>query len=421
MRQGCLDPTMPGSLAAHLGVAGTTIEELLSSGDGPLGRTSACVPYVLVSGGEHGTASVSLHPAALQPLSPVEAAAALTPLAAPLRDCSATRRTLELPLRAVLDPDLSSDIPDHVRWQLEVLVPVMIVGLDAGGEAQGDALIRLVLEQDSTSPAEHLQSLEVLEAESRRRVDGVWWLERPDGPGMLFGLHGTDYERVLWQSPVHYSRFARGIKPAATVTRTVAVRRGKTSTRRTVVKTVKPRGYHLGVDLVAAKGEEVHAVANARVAFAGRRRGFGNLVVLDHGEGYQTYYAHLSAIRDGVVMGAPIDRGQIVGLVGSTGHSTGPHLHFEVHRGDAFIDPFDASREPDIWTLKTTEQEWLAQQALLSGTTPVENVPSRGLSLVFERGNPEVRTDAWATRPFGCAADPRPTERTSRRLVGPQP
>ncbi len=421
MRQGCLDPTMPGSLAAHLGVAGATIEELLTSGDVPLGRTSACVPYVLVSGGEHGTASVSLHPAAPHPLSPVAAAATLTPLERPLPNCGATRRTLELPLRAVLDPDLSTDIPDHVRWQLEVLVPVMVVGLDAGSEAQGDALIRLVLEQDTTSQAEHLQSLEVLEAESRRRVDGVWWLERADGPGMLFGLHGTDYERVLWQSPVHYSRFARGIKPAATVTRTIAVRRGKTSTRRTVVRTVKPKGYHLGVDLVAAKGEEVHAVANARVSFAGRRRGFGNLVVLDHGEGYQTYYAHLSAIREGVTAGAAIARGQIVGLVGSTGHSTGPHLHFEVHRGDAFIDPFDASREPDIWTLNTPEQEWLAQQALLGGHTPVEQVPSRGLSLVFERGNPAVRTDAWSPHPFGCVPVATSSDRVSMRVVGPQP
>ena len=162
-------------------------------------------------------------------------------------------------------------------------------------------------------------------------MNGAWWLDRPDGPGVIIGMDGVAYERLLWESPVKYVRSARGVGASVTTwRRRVPAKKG--SGKSTVVQTVNVPGYHLGVDMSAPKGTDVHAVGDAKVSFAGRRGGFGNLIILDHGRGYQTYYAHLSKIRKGIKPGVHVARGDIIGLVGSTGHSTAPHLHFETRK-----------------------------------------------------------------------------------------
>jgi murein DD-endopeptidase MepM/ murein hydrolase activator NlpD len=96
-------------------------------------------------------------------------------------------------------------------------------------------------------------------------------------------------------------------------------------------------GYHPGVDFEAAAGVEVHAAAPGVVVMAGDCGGYGNCVVIDHGHSLATVSAHLSRIL--VTVGAPVADGDVVGLVGSTGNSTGPHLHFEVRLHGAPIDP----------------------------------------------------------------------------------
>jgi murein DD-endopeptidase MepM/ murein hydrolase activator NlpD len=73
------------------------------------------------------------------------------------------------------------------------------------------------------------------------------------------------------------------------------------------------------------------------VEYAGRKGGYGNLIILKHSDGYETYYGHLSVIS--VKEGDDITKGQKIGLVGSTGHSTGPHLHFEVHKDNKVRNP----------------------------------------------------------------------------------
>ena len=85
------------------------------------------------------------------------------------------------------------------------------------------------------------------------------------------------------------------------------------------------------VDLAIAKGTPIHAAASGRVIFAryGYNGGFGNVVIIDHANGTQTLYAHQSKLA--TKAGDEVYQGQVIGYVGSTGHSTGPHLHFEVH------------------------------------------------------------------------------------------
>lgn len=96
-------------------------------------------------------------------------------------------------------------------------------------------------------------------------------------------------------------------------------------------------GYHQGVDIGASTGTPVAAMGNGRVLSAGWNGGYGNCVVLELGNGMQAYYGHLSVIS--VSAGQTVNQGDIVGEVGSTGNSTGPHLHFGVISGGDFVDP----------------------------------------------------------------------------------
>ncbi|MDT5042195.1 MAG: hypothetical protein QOE51_3180 [Actinoplanes sp.] len=88
---------------------------------------------------------------------------------------------------------------------------------------------------------------------------------------------------------------------------------------------------HAGVDLATAEGTPILAAGAGVIVRAGPAEGYGNAVLIDHGDGFLTHYGHLSAIT--VQVGQHVRTGEQIGNEGSTGHSTGPHLHFEVHQG----------------------------------------------------------------------------------------
>lgn len=94
---------------------------------------------------------------------------------------------------------------------------------------------------------------------------------------------------------------------------------------------------HTGLDFSAPVGTEVYATGNAKVVFVGWRQGYGNTVELDHGYGYTTLYAHLYKAL--VRVGQKVKRGDIIALVGNTGKSVGPHLHYEVRIHNKPVDP----------------------------------------------------------------------------------
>ncbi|MDN5924345.1 MAG: M23 family metallopeptidase [Xanthomonadales bacterium] len=95
--------------------------------------------------------------------------------------------------------------------------------------------------------------------------------------------------------------------------------------------------FHAGLDLAAPKGTKVHAVAEGIVTYAGVRHGYGNVVEIDHGNGYMTRYAHNSKLL--VHVGQRVHVGSVISLVGSTGRSTGPHCHFEVWLHGHSVNP----------------------------------------------------------------------------------
>jgi len=95
--------------------------------------------------------------------------------------------------------------------------------------------------------------------------------------------------------------------------------------------------FHAGVDIAAAYGREVPSAGAGQVVFSGAQGGYGNTVVVEHAGGLRTRYAHLSSIQ--VEVGARVDAGSVVGRVGSSGRSTGPHLHFEVLQDGQPVNP----------------------------------------------------------------------------------
>ena len=95
--------------------------------------------------------------------------------------------------------------------------------------------------------------------------------------------------------------------------------------------------FHSGQDIRAPRGTPVYAAANGVVTLAGTQSGYGNIVVIDHGDGLTTRYGHLSKIE--ATLGEEIKRGDLLGQVGSTGRSTGPHLHYEVRLNDVAVNP----------------------------------------------------------------------------------
>jgi murein DD-endopeptidase MepM/ murein hydrolase activator NlpD len=99
---------------------------------------------------------------------------------------------------------------------------------------------------------------------------------------------------------------------------------------------------HAGVDLAAPHGTPISAAGAGVIVAAGEEQGYGNAVLIDHGNGYLTHYGHMSAIT--VTVGQHVAVGDQIGAEGSTGHSTGPHLHFEVHQG-TYQNPI----EPTAW------------------------------------------------------------------------
>jgi len=97
--------------------------------------------------------------------------------------------------------------------------------------------------------------------------------------------------------------------------------------------------FHTGQDIEAPLGAPVVAGASGKISFVGWQNGYGQLVVVDHGGGLTTRYGHLSHID--VDAGQQVSRGQLVGKVGSTGRSTGPHLHYEVRINEAPVNPLE--------------------------------------------------------------------------------
>lgn len=152
----------------------------------------------------------------------------------------------------------------------------------------------------------------------------IWFQEPGQDKGDYFDATGKSRQRAFLASPLEFSRVTSGF----------AIR---------VHPIFKDLRAHRGVDYAAPQGTAVRTVAEGEVRFAGRQGGYGNVVEIQHAGDRSTLYAHLSRID--VKPGQRVARGSMIGAVGSTGWSTGPHLHFEFRVGGVHKDPVEVARQ----------------------------------------------------------------------------
>jgi murein DD-endopeptidase MepM/ murein hydrolase activator NlpD len=149
----------------------------------------------------------------------------------------------------------------------------------------------------------------------------AYWYQPTATKGDYFDAQGVAMHGGWLRTPLRYDHISSGYNPRR---------------RHPILKRIMP---HNGIDYAAAPGTGVAAAADGTVTFAGISGANGNLIALRHINGYETFYAHLLRINSGIRPGASVSQRQPIGAVGSTGRSTGPHLHFALKRKGRFIDP----------------------------------------------------------------------------------
>jgi murein DD-endopeptidase MepM/ murein hydrolase activator NlpD len=146
-------------------------------------------------------------------------------------------------------------------------------------------------------------------------------LDGPDGRTAYYDLNGKSVQKEFLKAPLRYNRISS---------------RFSFHRRHPILGIVRP---HLGIDYAAPNGTPVYAAADGTVSFAGAESGFGHLVRVRHGGSYETSYGHLSSFARGISGGAHVRQGDLLGYVGSTGLSTGPHLDYRMKANGRFINP----------------------------------------------------------------------------------
>ena len=155
------------------------------------------------------------------------------------------------------------------------------------------------------------------------------YYEDSEGGSGYYNADGRSLRRMLLKSPLRYRRISSYF-----------------SKRRyhPILKRYRP---HHGIDYAAPTGTPVEAAGSGRVTFAGWKKGYGRFIVIKHKNSYSTAYGHLSRYKKGLKRGSKVAQGDVIGYVGSTGISTGPHLHYELRRGKRLINPLRVKPEPN--------------------------------------------------------------------------
>ncbi|KVS32633.1 peptidase [Burkholderia vietnamiensis] len=255
---------------------------------------------------------------------------------------------IELTLSDTLD---RLDVPPEVRIQLGDLVTGKVA---MRASAQRGDYYRIAYDTNNGTP--HLTAVELRVA--GRRFGAIWFHAPGAEHGAYYTLDGAPLEAAAFTMPVKWTRissfFGERVHPLS-----------------------QAMAFHTGVDLAAPTGTPVDAAADGVVSFVGTDPGgYGHYVIVDHADGYSTYYAHLSAYARGLKVGETVKQGQRIGSVGMTGAATGPHLHFEVRIANDPVDPLVtlASAQTELSDMQRTAfrqeaAQWRFRLASI-GTTP---------------------------------------------------
>jgi murein DD-endopeptidase MepM/ murein hydrolase activator NlpD len=279
---------------------------------------------------------------------------------------------IRIPLREVLyDPKKVSDkLPVELVWELNSIIK-QIYPEENNSLENTNSVVRLIVDFGDRERWAQIWATEILDPTSKEVYASAFWIDRPDIPGGFFTGSGESLERSFWTNPLSYRRISRGVGMVR-----ASGKRSKAPVA--VAQTQAPASKqryraHMGIDYSAPVGTPIFSVANGKVAHIGYSGAFGNLIVLEHPGHYHTYYAHLSNYNVELEVGNEVRRGLEIGYVGSTGRSTGPHLHFELRKNGIYVDPYGSKTQLDLWAMRDNESGQLTREILLLGSPIKQN------------------------------------------------
>ena len=282
-----------------------------------------------------------------------------------LRDESKNLTELQIPLRDVLyDPRKVSDLlPVELVWELNSLIK-QIYPEDNNLLENTNSIVRLIVDFGDRERWAQIWATEIIDPVNKEVFASAYWVDRNDIPGGFFTSSGESLERSFWTNPLSYRRISRGVGSVR-----AASKRPSSNAPTTQAEQPKQRyRTHMGIDYAAPVGTPIFSVANGKVIHLGYSGAFGNLIILEHPGNYLTYYAHLSNYNVELAVGNEVRRGLEIGYVGSTGRSTGPHLHFELRKNSVYIDPYGLKTQLDLWSMRNNESGQLTREILLLGS-----------------------------------------------------
>ena len=195
----------------------------------------------------------------------------------------------------------------------------------------------------------------------------AYWYDPREGRAEFFDEKGRGRVGGWLRTPLRYDFISSPFNPRR---------------RHPILKRIVP---HHGVDYVAATGTPVWAAADGTVTFTGAKGPNGNLISIRHTSGYETHYAHLSRIKPGLRPGKRVEQRTLIGAVGTTGRSTGPHLHFGLERYNRFIDPQSQLNGPGKLLSRRERSDFKRLRDALDGeldAIPLSPAPSKAAARI---------------------------------------
>ena len=283
-----------------------------------------------------------------------------------LKDESKRFTEIQLPLRDVLyDPKKVGDqLPVELVWELNSVIK-QIYPEENNSLENTNSIVRLIVDFGDKERWAQIWAAEIIEPDSQEVFASAFWIERSGLPGAFYTANGESIERTFWTNPLSYRRISRGVGSVrASSKKAVPTKNNPAAIPKQRYRT------HMGIDYSAPIGTPVFSVATGKVVHLGYSGAFGNLIVLEHPGNYRTYYAHLSNYNVELDVGNEVRRGLEIGYVGSTGRSTGPHLHFELRKDGIYVDPYGSKTQLDLWNMRDSDSGLLTREILLLGTPP---------------------------------------------------
>ncbi|MDR3281592.1 MAG: M23 family metallopeptidase [Endomicrobium sp.] len=233
-----------------------------------------------------------------------------------------------------IPPDTILSFADIFAWQIDFLTDTK----------QGDTF-KIIYEIKQTKKRNKNLSSKIIAAQYRTQLKtyNAFYFKEKNTNAEYFDENANSVKSTFLKAPLQFSRISSHFT---------------TNRVHPILKYARP---HLGIDYAAPKGTPVSSVGYGTVMRACYSGGFGNLIIIKHSNGYETYYGHLSKYARGIRRGTKVDQGQVIGYVGMTGLATGPHLDFRIKLNGKFSNFLKMKRRSETILAKESKKRFKEQ------------------------------------------------------------